>query len=144
MYTMMWHLFDENSLDLRSKYTYMHMSVCLCFSICVRSQDTMPVERMRMRPWLEEQINSCQIPGLKWVNEVSVHWCVYTYALRLTDMQTNPYCNYFDRYCDRNHSFSGNGHFCNSFSLKKHKKDDVIFCFSLYLTNMFIFRPGYL
>ncbi|KAM3867218.1 interferon regulatory factor 2 [Diretmus argenteus] len=28
----------------------------------------MPVERMRMRPWLEEQINSCQIPGLKWVN----------------------------------------------------------------------------
>ncbi|XP_007571957.1 interferon regulatory factor 2-like isoform X1 [Poecilia formosa] len=30
---------------------------------------TMPVERMRMRPWLEEQINSCQIPGLKWVNK---------------------------------------------------------------------------
>ncbi|XP_053284215.1 interferon regulatory factor 2 isoform X1 [Pleuronectes platessa] len=29
----------------------------------------MPVERMRMRPWLEEQINSCQIPGLKWVNK---------------------------------------------------------------------------
>ncbi|XP_017559562.1 interferon regulatory factor 2 isoform X1 [Pygocentrus nattereri] len=29
---------------------------------------TMPVERMRMRPWLEEQINSCKIPGLKWVN----------------------------------------------------------------------------
>ncbi|XP_029918090.1 interferon regulatory factor 2 isoform X2 [Myripristis murdjan] len=28
----------------------------------------MPVERMRMRPWLEEQINSCQIPGLRWVN----------------------------------------------------------------------------
>lgn len=28
----------------------------------------MPVERMRMRPWLEEQINSCQIPGLTWVN----------------------------------------------------------------------------
>ncbi|XP_030223656.1 interferon regulatory factor 2 isoform X2 [Gadus morhua] len=32
-------------------------------------QDTMPVERMRMRPWLEEQINSCLIPGLKWVNK---------------------------------------------------------------------------
>ncbi|XP_073342763.1 interferon regulatory factor 2 [Pagrus major] len=32
-------------------------------------QDKMPVERMRMRPWLEEQINSCQIPGLKWVNK---------------------------------------------------------------------------
>ncbi|XP_047440635.1 interferon regulatory factor 2 isoform X2 [Mugil cephalus] len=32
-------------------------------------QATMPVERMRMRPWLEEQINSCQIPGLKWVNK---------------------------------------------------------------------------
>nr|XP_043896913.1 interferon regulatory factor 2 isoform X2 [Solea senegalensis] len=29
----------------------------------------MPVERMRMRPWLEDQINSCQIPGLKWVNK---------------------------------------------------------------------------
>uniref|UniRef100_A0A8C5CEP6 Interferon regulatory factor 2b n=1 Tax=Gadus morhua TaxID=8049 RepID=A0A8C5CEP6_GADMO len=33
------------------------------------SEDTMPVERMRMRPWLEEQINSCLIPGLKWVNK---------------------------------------------------------------------------
>ncbi|KAJ8416541.1 hypothetical protein AAFF_G00358290 [Aldrovandia affinis] len=31
-------------------------------------QVTMPVERMRMRPWLEEQINSDKIPGLKWVN----------------------------------------------------------------------------
>ncbi|XP_033891276.2 interferon regulatory factor 2-like isoform X3 [Acipenser ruthenus] len=29
---------------------------------------TMPVERMRMRPWLEEQINASKIPGLKWVN----------------------------------------------------------------------------
>nr|AUL77360.1 interferon regulatory factor 2 [Oxygymnocypris stewartii] len=29
----------------------------------------MPVERMRMRPWLEEQINSCKVPGLKWVNK---------------------------------------------------------------------------
>ncbi|XP_072296091.1 interferon regulatory factor 2 isoform X2 [Eucyclogobius newberryi] len=29
----------------------------------------MPVERMRMRPWLEEQIDSCQIPGLRWVNK---------------------------------------------------------------------------
>nr|XP_057919407.1 interferon regulatory factor 2 [Doryrhamphus excisus]XP_057919408.1 interferon regulatory factor 2 [Doryrhamphus excisus] len=29
----------------------------------------MPVDRMRMRPWLEEQINSCQIPGVKWVNK---------------------------------------------------------------------------
>uniref|UniRef100_W5N8I2 Interferon regulatory factor n=1 Tax=Lepisosteus oculatus TaxID=7918 RepID=W5N8I2_LEPOC len=28
----------------------------------------MPVERMRMRPWLEEQINSSKIPGLKWLN----------------------------------------------------------------------------
>ncbi|KAJ0002512.1 hypothetical protein NQD34_007661 [Periophthalmus magnuspinnatus] len=33
------------------------------------SKNTMPVERMRMRPWLEEQIDSCQIPGLKWVNK---------------------------------------------------------------------------
>ena len=31
---------------------------------------TMPVERMRMRPWLEEQINSNTIPGLKWLNKV--------------------------------------------------------------------------
>lgn len=29
----------------------------------------MPVERMRMRPWLEEQIDSRQIPGLTWVNK---------------------------------------------------------------------------
>uniref|UniRef100_A0A3Q3WW26 Interferon regulatory factor n=1 Tax=Mola mola TaxID=94237 RepID=A0A3Q3WW26_MOLML len=29
----------------------------------------MPVERMRMRPWLEKQINSCEIPGLKWLNK---------------------------------------------------------------------------
>uniref|UniRef100_A0A8C8RLX0 Interferon regulatory factor n=1 Tax=Pelusios castaneus TaxID=367368 RepID=A0A8C8RLX0_9SAUR len=30
----------------------------------------MPVTRMRMRPWLENQINSNQIPGLKWINEI--------------------------------------------------------------------------
>ncbi|XP_053315394.1 interferon regulatory factor 2 [Spea bombifrons] len=29
----------------------------------------MPVERMRMRPWLEEQINANCIPGLKWLNQ---------------------------------------------------------------------------
>ncbi|XP_069796303.1 interferon regulatory factor 2 isoform X3 [Narcine bancroftii] len=29
----------------------------------------MPVERMRMRPWLEEQINSNKIPGLKWLSK---------------------------------------------------------------------------
>ncbi|KAM9191893.1 interferon regulatory factor 2 isoform 1-T2 [Dugong dugon] len=29
----------------------------------------MPVERMRMRPWLEEQINSNTIPGLRWLNK---------------------------------------------------------------------------
>ncbi|XP_075053209.1 interferon regulatory factor 2 [Mixophyes fleayi] len=29
----------------------------------------MPVERMRMRPWLEEQINADSIPGLKWLNK---------------------------------------------------------------------------
>ncbi|XP_063314205.1 interferon regulatory factor 2 isoform X2 [Pelobates fuscus] len=29
----------------------------------------MPVERMRMRPWLEEQINGDNIPGLKWINK---------------------------------------------------------------------------
>lgn len=35
----------------------------------------MPVERMRMRPWLEEQINSNTIPGLKWLNKVSARVC---------------------------------------------------------------------
>uniref|UniRef100_A0A8C3PS59 Interferon regulatory factor n=1 Tax=Calidris pygmaea TaxID=425635 RepID=A0A8C3PS59_9CHAR len=29
----------------------------------------MPVSRMRMRPWLEMQINSNQIPGLVWLNK---------------------------------------------------------------------------
>ncbi|KAG8453685.1 hypothetical protein GDO86_000354 [Hymenochirus boettgeri] len=29
----------------------------------------MPVERMRMRPWLEEQINKDLIPGLKWIHK---------------------------------------------------------------------------
>ncbi|KAM4709343.1 interferon regulatory factor 2 [Discoglossus pictus] len=29
----------------------------------------MPVERMRMRPWLEDQINSDSIPGLRWLNK---------------------------------------------------------------------------
>ncbi|KAM9607720.1 interferon regulatory factor 2 isoform 4-T6 [Trichechus inunguis] len=32
-------------------------------------EGTMPVERMRMRPWLEEQINSNTIPGLRWLNK---------------------------------------------------------------------------
>lgn len=41
---------------------------------------TMPVERMRMRPWLEEQINSNTIPGLKWLNKVSVRVCVCMYV----------------------------------------------------------------
>ncbi|XP_018421169.1 PREDICTED: interferon regulatory factor 2 [Nanorana parkeri] len=31
--------------------------------------EKMPVERMRMRPWLEEQINVDRIPGLKWLNK---------------------------------------------------------------------------
>ncbi|XP_075397640.1 interferon regulatory factor 1 isoform X1 [Tenrec ecaudatus] len=29
----------------------------------------MPITRMRMRPWLEMQINSNQIPGLTWINK---------------------------------------------------------------------------
>ncbi|KAM9329336.1 interferon regulatory factor 2 [Gastrophryne carolinensis] len=33
------------------------------------SLEKMPVERMRMRPWLEEQINADLIPGLKWLNK---------------------------------------------------------------------------
>lgn len=43
----------------------------------------MPVERMRMRPWLEEQINSNTIPGLKWLNKVrEVHARVCVRVLR--------------------------------------------------------------
>lgn len=49
------------------EYTHVYMNVCFL-------KDTMPVERMRMRPWLEEQINSSQIPGLKWVSKVSSHF----------------------------------------------------------------------
>lgn len=49
-------------------------------------QGTMPVERMRMRPWLEEQINSNTIPGLKWLNKVGVlgmcaHVCMSVFVL---------------------------------------------------------------
>ncbi|GCB75000.1 hypothetical protein scyTo_0018937, partial [Scyliorhinus torazame] len=35
----------------------------------VNLSGAMPVERMRMRPWLEEQINSNKIVGLKWLNK---------------------------------------------------------------------------
>ncbi|XP_025919130.1 interferon regulatory factor 1 isoform X2 [Apteryx rowi] len=34
-----------------------------------QAEDNMPVSRMRMRPWLEMQINSNQIPGLIWINK---------------------------------------------------------------------------
>lgn len=47
-------------------------------------QANMPVSRMRMRPWLENMINSNTIDGLRWVDEVrgplaaapslGVHW----------------------------------------------------------------------
>lgn len=48
----------------------------------------MPVERMRMRPWLEEQINSCKIPGLKWVNKVSSLSEVWKAKLRFQSAMT--------------------------------------------------------
>ncbi|KAG9336000.1 hypothetical protein JZ751_003399 [Albula glossodonta] len=38
-------------------------------SVLCCPQAIMPVERMRMRPWLEEQIDRGMIPGLKWVNK---------------------------------------------------------------------------
>ncbi|XP_044925385.1 interferon regulatory factor 2 isoform X3 [Mustela putorius furo] len=41
----------------------------ILFSTNDLEKGTMPVERMRMRPWLEEQINSNTIPGLKWLNK---------------------------------------------------------------------------
>ncbi|XP_046521350.1 interferon regulatory factor 1 isoform X1 [Equus quagga] len=34
-----------------------------------RCRANMPITRMRMRPWLEMQINSNQIPGLIWINK---------------------------------------------------------------------------
>ncbi|XP_056900000.1 interferon regulatory factor 2-like isoform X2 [Takifugu flavidus] len=42
----------------------------------------MPAERMRMRPWLEEQIDSCQIPGLKWVNKKRIFQIPWMHAAR--------------------------------------------------------------
>uniref|UniRef100_A0AAV2MM01 Uncharacterized protein n=1 Tax=Knipowitschia caucasica TaxID=637954 RepID=A0AAV2MM01_KNICA len=36
---------------------------------CTFASDTMPIDRMRMRPWLQKQIESSQIPGLKWLNK---------------------------------------------------------------------------
>eukprot|EP00076_Gallus_gallus_P026547 XP_015149501.1 interferon regulatory factor 1 isoform X2 [Gallus gallus] len=35
----------------------------------ISRRGNMPVSRMRMRPWLEMQINSNQIPGLIWINK---------------------------------------------------------------------------
>ncbi|XP_075705754.1 interferon regulatory factor 2 isoform X1 [Rhinoderma darwinii] len=43
----------------------------------------MPVERMRMRPWLEEQINRDCIPGLKWLNkEMKIFQIPWMHAAR--------------------------------------------------------------
>ncbi|MEE6460845.1 hypothetical protein FKM82_001120 [Ascaphus truei] len=43
----------------------------------------MPVERMRMRPWLEEQINGDTIPGLKWLNkEMKIFQIPWMHAAR--------------------------------------------------------------
>lgn len=39
---------------------------CILFSV------KMPVDRMRMRPWLEQQIESGEVQGLHWINEVRV------------------------------------------------------------------------
>ncbi|RLW02859.1 hypothetical protein DV515_00006960, partial [Chloebia gouldiae] len=36
---------------------------------CTAQRANMPVSRMRMRPWLEMQIDSNQIPGLIWINK---------------------------------------------------------------------------
>ncbi|XP_068124975.1 interferon regulatory factor 2 [Hyperolius riggenbachi] len=43
----------------------------------------MPVERMRMRPWLEEQINAERIPGLRWLNkELKIFQIPWMHAAR--------------------------------------------------------------
>ncbi|CAJ1057959.1 interferon regulatory factor 2-like isoform X1 [Xyrichtys novacula] len=66
---------EHESRGISSSSPHFPSQPLFCFRRTVKlqavqtEQDKMPVERMRMRPWLEEQINSCQIPGLKWVNE---------------------------------------------------------------------------
>ncbi|XDV37798.1 hypothetical protein PO909_007341, partial [Leuciscus waleckii] len=57
------------ALALQWKESVMNWCTNICIQILSDKLDSMPVERMRMRPWLEEQINSCKIPGLKWVNK---------------------------------------------------------------------------
>lgn len=47
------------------------------WSLCLLFTANMPITRMRMRPWLEMQINSNQIPGLMWINKVSVTLWVF-------------------------------------------------------------------
>ncbi|XP_028834269.1 interferon regulatory factor 2-like isoform X2 [Denticeps clupeoides] len=42
-----------------------------CFGGPIQSGVAMPVERMRMRPWLEEQIEGGLIPGLVWLDKES-------------------------------------------------------------------------
>ncbi|KAI1234056.1 hypothetical protein IHE44_0003766 [Lamprotornis superbus] len=37
--------------------------------VMLSTEASMPVSRMRMRPWLEMQIDSNQIPGLIWINK---------------------------------------------------------------------------
>lgn len=46
-------------------------------AFCLLFTANMPITRMRMRPWLEMQINSNQIPGLIWINKVSVTFWVF-------------------------------------------------------------------
>lgn len=60
-------------LSLRARIAYLHRNsvphsrVPSVDRSC--SKATMPITRMRMRPWLEMQINSNQIPGLIWINK---------------------------------------------------------------------------
>lgn len=45
--------------------------------LCI--SEAMPVSRMRMRPWLEREIDSNAIDGLSWVDKV----CIITYHNRV-------------------------------------------------------------
>lgn len=46
-----------------------HKILIKCINHCV-CPGTMPVSRMRMRPWLEDMIDSNSVSGLVWVDKV--------------------------------------------------------------------------
>ncbi|EPY78860.1 interferon regulatory factor 2 [Camelus ferus] len=59
----------DNTVDGKSSFQFGSEEGVFTAKKFTFKKGTMPVERMRMRPWLEEQINSNTIPGLKWLNK---------------------------------------------------------------------------